>query len=223
MQKLGPMSCAVLVLLLTSVTGAFADDGKKAKVGLLGDEVVSHAATHFVAAGGDGDNAGAIASSEGKVKGLGKVTVDVSSSWDWGLFSSTDHPCALMNISSHTFSAVNDAIAITAGTAPCLTPIGTAETACTAAGFGFTTDATVTITTKKGDEVSGVVRGGSVCEIATFTGPICTINEGITAFEITGGTGKFVSASGSGVLRSIFNFCTGTFELDEIMLHLIKG
>ena len=61
-------------------------------------------------------------------------------------------------------------------------------------------------------------RGGSVCEIDTCGGG--TINEGVTTFEIIGGTGRFVTASGSGVLRSVFNFCTGTFELNEILVHM---
>lgn len=102
-----------------------------------------------------------------------------------------------MNITPHTFLATN--------------PPGSGP---------FTTDATVTITNKKGDQIFGSIRGGSVCEIAVDPGPPCTTNEGVTTFEITGGTGKFASASGSGVLCRIFNFCTATFELDETFLHL---
>lgn len=167
-------------------------------MGTLGNEMVFNAASHFVAAGGDGRNAGAIASSEGNIEGIGQATVDVSSSWDWALFNS-DHPCALNNITSHTFLVTN-----LPGPGP------------------FTTLATVTITAKNGDQIDGLVTGGSVCEIAVFSGPVCTINEGVTTFEIVGGTGKFTSASGSGILRSVFNFCTGTFLLDEIILHLNK-
>jgi len=167
----------------------------------LGDEVVSNAAIHFAGAPffGDGDNAGVIVSSEGNIEGIGKATVDVSSSWDWDLYDGTVHPCALMNITSHTFSAGN-----LPGPGP------------------FTTLATVTITAENGDQIDGMVRGGSVCEIAVFSGPTCTINEGVTTFEILGGTGKFASATGSGILRSVFDFCSGTFLLDEIILHLNK-
>ena len=90
---------------------------------------------------------------------------------------------------------------------------------------GFTAMATVTITAKSGDQIDALVRGGSVCELEVFnvgTPQVCTINEGVTTFEIVGGTGKFGSATGSGILRSVFNFCTTTFLLDEIILHLNK-
>ena len=188
-----------LVLMLVAVTSSFA--GEKASRGLLSDEMVSNAASHFLAAGGDGSNAGAIVSSMGKIEGLGVVTVDVSSSWDWGLYDGVTHPCALMNITPHNFLA---------GNLPGPVP--------------FTTNSTVMITTKNGDEIHANIVGGSVCELSFFfcpaTGFVATINEGLTSFKITGGTGKFATATGTGLLRSVFNFCTGVFQADEIFLHL---
>ena len=188
----------IALLLLLATTSSFADHSKEGQRGLLGNEMVFNAASHFLAFGGDDRNAGVIASSEGNIEGIGQATVDVSSSWDWGLFNS-DHPCALNNITSHTFLVTN------------------------APGPGpFTTLATVTITAKNGDQINGFVRGGSVCEIIGTIPAVCTVNEGVTTFDILGGTGKFASASGSGILRSVFSFCTGVFLLDEIILHLNK-
>ena len=62
----------IALLLLLATTISFADHSKKGQTGLLGDEVVSSGASHFAALGGDGSNAGAIASAEGNIEGIGK-------------------------------------------------------------------------------------------------------------------------------------------------------
>lgn len=229
---------------------ADADGDHKASVAKLKGEATPHAASHFSGAGGDNVNAGAIASARGKIKHIGKATVEVSSSWDWGSYRQAEvntggvdlevHPCALVNTTSHSFSAAND--------------LGTV-------GGGFTAAATVQIVAKKGT-LSGKIVGGSVCEIAwvyngkcsagggpcnedgdcsgpdtcdVLEGPVSvspgaglptvllgTINEGLTSFEITGGTGKFEGRSGSGIIHSVFNFATVEFEVNEIIVRVGK-
>jgi len=195
-----------ILFLVGAVASTLADEeSDKATRGTLKDEVVSNAASHFIFLGGDGRNAGTIVSSKGEIEGLDKVTVKASSSWDWALFTNSEngdveerHPCALVNTTPHTFLGG------------------------TASGGVFTTDATVTITTKKGDKIFANVTGGSVCEIKvdTSVSPPCTTNEGVATFEIVDGTGKFSSASGNGLLHTIFDFCNGVFVLDEISLHM---
>ncbi len=175
------------------------------------NEVVSHAASHFAFPPffGDGGNAGAEVCATGQIEGLGNSTVCASASWDWSGYSGGQnallfpgeterHPCALLNTTPHTFPPGNDF-----------------------AG-GFIAAATVAITTNNGDMIFGAVTGGSVCEIAVSAPPVCTTNEGVTTFAITGGTGKFSSATGSGILHSVVDFCASAFLLDEIFLHVQK-
>ncbi|MFQ5483138.1 MAG: hypothetical protein ACE5ER_10305 [Nitrospinaceae bacterium] len=216
MKKIASLVCAMGVAATFILGGAatvFADDELKHQ-GDLTDQVVESAAIHF-APFGDGVNAGVVASATGKLKGIGRVIVDVSSSWDWSGFRSMEnadpfpnerevHPCALVNTTGHSF------------------PVG----------FGvvpFTTDDMVIITrvkkdgTPKADSLAGKIRGGSVCEIVVHTSPCpagTTTNESMLAFDIDTGTGKFTDATGSGHLHSIFNSCTGMFELNEIFLRI---
>ncbi len=200
---------AILMAGAVSMTPFANGKAKKASRGLLGNEAATHATSHF--AEPDLRNAGAIGTSTGRIEGLGKVTVETSASWDWGLYTGIEtgtpnvdevevHPCALMNTTPHTFLAN-------------LVPGGPAP---------WDADATVTITTRHGDEIFGHIVGGSVCELEVLPGPT-TVNEGITSFEIIGGTGKFANASGSGLLRNVFNFATGEFEANEIFLHLDRS
>ncbi|MFQ5450300.1 MAG: hypothetical protein ACE5E9_06695 [Nitrospinaceae bacterium] len=221
-----------LSLSLMSPQLSFGDKKDKLRHGNLKNQTVSHAASHFSFLGGDNINAGAVASATGKIKGLGQVRVDVSSSWDWSGFSSSEqagppelevHPCAFVNTTSHTFTSTNAiGTAIAGGVCPNLT-------ACASAGVGgFTTDDTVTITKIDDDDeleedgINGKIRGGSICEIFVDTSNNCTINEGMTAFGIIGGSGKYSGATGNGFIHSIFNFCDGTFIQNQIFLHVKK-
>jgi len=189
----------VLVALLAfGAVSVLANGQEEATTGILGDEVVTHAASHFVSA--DGDTAGAEITASGEVDDLGEVSVTASASWDWDLFSAA-HPCALLNkvpvILDHDFVP---------GPGPAAIP--------------WTADATVTITTEEGDKIFGAIVGGSVCELEVF-GFALTINEGLTSFDITGGTGEFADASGSGLTRTVVDSRPdGGFIISEIFLHL---
>lgn len=227
---------------------------------VLEGAIASESASHFVSQGGDGINAGVIASSSGIKQNkdrndpdftgdLDDVIVEVSSSWDWGLFRSSEssnaieleaHPCALVNTTGHTFSDAN-----------------------AADGSAFTTDATVAIT-QDSDVIEANITGGFVCEISVFTcnveiiaaeggneDGVCdefetcfaftaTINESVTTFAVDGGAslGRFAGATGTGSIHSIFNFCTATqqalseappadlddaFELNEMSLKVVTA
>ena len=156
---------------------------------------------------GDGINAGMETQSVGRLSCMGEVEVDISNSWDWGSYRSAEldngvelerHPCALMNTTGHTFSAENDIL-----------------------GSGFTTTASVTVRDRSdGEEVYTLVRGGSVCEIDLQTEPVvCTTNETTVTLQIAGGTGRFEESTGYGLLHSVFNFCTNSYEFERISLH----
>lgn len=210
-KKVIAITAGVLAgLLALGVVGVWAAGQQKATTGILGDEVITHAASHFVST--DGVTAGAEITSQGNVEGLGKVEVTVSASWDWGLYS-TGHRCALMNTNLVTLD--HDFV-------PSFVP--------------WDAEATITITTKKGDQIFGEVVGGSVCELAwidasgdrhepgTIPGDdvVGTDNEGLTSYEITGGTGKFEDAFGSALTRSVADSSPGGlgFIISEIFLHL---
>lgn len=156
---------------------------------------------------GDGINAGMETQSVGRLSCMGEVEVDISNSWDWGSYRSAEldngvelerHPCALMNTTGHTFSAENDIL-----------------------GSGFTTTASVTVRDRSdGEEVYTLVRGGSVCEIDLQTEPVvCTTNETTVTLQIAGGTGRFEGSTGYGLLHSVFNFCTNSYEFERISLY----
>ena len=214
---------AILALLVGLMTSAIigtavvmAGHGDEAAVGLLGNEVTTEGSKgHLISAGGDGRNAGLVASATGEIDGLDEGTVEVSTSWDWGppgqyrnpstgeaTVDSVElevHPCALVNTTDHTFT---DAQSLTGP---------------------FTTTATVTITDENGDEIFGKIVGGTNCELYDASNVYTGVNEGLTSFEITGGTGEFASASGTGLIRLLFDFTiapSGAFTLSEIFLHL---
>ena len=186
----------VAALLLLPLSASHA--ATKSKVGRLGSVSATNLVTHTQS--GD-NNAGAVGSSTGKVPRVGKAMVSTSSSWDWGTYSSS-HPCALVNTDSHAFST------------------GTAGP--------FTTDATVTIERLKkgvadpGNKIDAVVKGGSICEVEVNVAQACTTNEGVVNFEITGGTGKFAAATGTGMLHTMINNCGSAplLTLSEIVLQL---
>ena len=201
-------STLVVGLVLATTIVVLAMGGGKAARGLLGDEVTIEASKgHSIAAGGDGTNAGFVGSATGNIEGLGAVTVLASTSWDWGSYRGSEvpgppelevHRCALFNTTPHTFTNAQSFTGL------------------------FTATATVTITTKNGDVISGKIVGGSNCELYDSSNLYTGINESLVSFEITGGTGKFDSASGTGFLRSAFDFGGAGFVVDEIFLHLEK-
>lgn len=198
------LAAAVAVAVLAVASGALAGKVQRSTSGVLEDQMVSAAASHFTEAGGDGANAGAIASATASLEDLGFVEVVVSSSWDWSGFDS-DHPCALMNVTPHRFAATNgfldtdgDGVLDSAG--------------------AFTAYATVTISTVGRGDIEGTIRGGSVCEIDVVDA--CTTNESMTAFDIDGGTVDFALATGEGFIRTIFDFCANAFVTNEIFLDL---
>ncbi|MDA2931415.1 hypothetical protein MYX84_15965 [Acidobacteria bacterium AH-259-O06] len=182
----------------------------------------------------------------GTIAGIGKVTVEQSAAWTWTTFGAAGAgPCALVydstnprtlvrihkhqNVSTENVSGpltlipgsvVND-------------PGGTTEFPFAADGkganFGVTGldvgtqvfDGTFKVTTANGDEITGIVEGGTNCEVAAFSTVgghppagvfdfthFDTNNTVQTALEITGGTGKFTGATGTGVL--VFSY--DTFE-----------
>ncbi|MDA2921098.1 hypothetical protein MYX76_16675 [Desulfobacterota bacterium AH_259_B03_O07] len=203
----------VAVLMYVGSGMVLAGQGGMATSDLLGSEVTIHGSRgHLITSGGDGFNAGFVGSATGEIEGVGDVTVFVSTSWDWGddsqVYRATEttccpelevHRCALINHTGHKFT---DAQSFTGE---------------------FTTTATVTITDENGDEIFGKIVGGTNCELYDASNAYTGVNEGLTSFEITGGTGEFASASGTGLIRSLFdNFIapSGAFTLSEIFLHL---
>ncbi len=186
----------VAALLLLPLSASHA--ATKSRVGRLGSVSTLNLVTHTQS----GDNhAGAVGSSTGKIPRIGKAKVSTSASWDWSVYSNS-HPCALVNTDSHAFS--------TGLTGP------------------FTTDATVTIERLKkgladpGNKIDAVIKGGSVCEVEVNVAQACTTNEGVVNFEITGGTGKFATASGTGMLHTLINTCGSApvLTLSEIVMQL---
>jgi hypothetical protein len=186
----------VAALLLLPLSASHA--ASKSKVGRLGNVSISNLVTHTQS--GD-NNAGAVGSSTGKIPRVGKAKVSTSASWDWSVYSSS-HPCALFNTDSHAFS--------------------------TGTNGPFTTDATVTIERLRkgladpGNKIDAVIKGGSICEVEVNVAQSCTTNEGVVNFEITGGTGKFATASGTGMLHTMINGCGSAplLTLSEIVLQL---
>ena len=82
----------------------------------------------------------------------------------------------------------------------------------------FVADATVTVITKNGDEIWGAITGGSVTEIQVpGAGTTGSINEWFIGFEITGGTGKFAGATGSGSVHMVWD--SSNFVADDPLIY----
>lgn len=175
-----------------------ADPGarKLAEAILLQNSTLVAAASHWFVLGGDGVQAEAITTSEAQVRGVGKSIVEISASWDWSSYGS-DHPCAIVDTAPHWFATGN-------------LPNGL-----------FDTTATVTIRRPGTSAAITSIRGESSDELETDLGPpVCTANEFMIAFTITGGTSKYSSASGSGSIRSLVNGCAATAEESVIVRDL---
>ena len=180
----------------------------------------------------------------GNIVGLGKVTVEQSAAWTFNTYAAsggstlspstgtTTAPCAVVYDTSRTLVRIHkhqgvSTEVVTAG--PTLTLIPGAEFPFSAAGVGaaglvvgtHTFTGTFTVTQDGDDTITGIVEGGTNCEVASFTtvgghppagvfdfNHTDTNNTVQTALEITGGTGEFAGATGIGTL----SFTYDTFE-----------
>lgn len=154
----------------------------------------------------------------GTIPGIGKATVEASAAWDFGTYLS-NHPSAAVYNKAITMPKEHKH-------AKCTTDFGTPS---------HTFTATVKITDKSGDEINADILGGVNNERLVFDAPahdptcvnIATANGGpgvlsgggrnydtvhsetenevLINFRITGGTGKFSGATGSGVLQFVYD------------------
>ena len=167
----------------------------------------------------------------GTIAGIGKVTVEQSAAVTFttvgaegaalcGLVYDSNNPRTLVRI--HTHAGVTTENVSGPST---LVPDG--EFPFSAAGAGsdslnvgaHTFIGTFTVTQKDGATITGIVEGGSICIVEAFTTEFGHPPMGVfdfthedfdltvqTALEITGGTGGFAGASGTGVL--VYSFDT---------------
>ena len=214
MKKIICYMTAVLVMLTVPTISETKKKSKRAKGGALtSSKLLAYASTS-----GAGGNSGRIWTGEGNIMGVGKATVLVKASWNWSFYN-VDHPSALINNTPKDFyycrvgkiCAVGDSLAATAdltqGVVPGLLTNDYANGKIRRGHLnGFTADATVTITTPAGDVINAAILSGSVTEVQVpGTGGGGSINEWFIGFKITGGTGKFASASGSGFIQMVFD------------------
>jgi len=223
------IAMVAIAIVASSTVIAASGGGNKATRGVLSDgDLLAYAscwtgATEFCQP--VKKYSGRIWTGEGEIEGLGPVTVEVRACWDWGrsqpltppppYIYTADHRGALIVTTTQGFEDDNVD-----------TPIdGT-----------WTANATVTITTKKGDEINGNIVGGSVYELVVHQYPDSgSINEWLISFNIDGGTGKFSSASGTGLYRMVWDSSTDGYPANprdltdpnrfieqEIFLHLNK-
>jgi hypothetical protein len=200
----------------------------------------------------------------GTIAGIGAVTVEQSAAWTFNTYAApggstlspstgiTTGPCAVVYDTPRTLVKIHthQGVSTEDVTAPLTLipgssvndPGGTSEFPFSAAGVGdngldvgtHTFTATFIVTQKDGDTITGIVEGGSNCEVEAFftagghtpgifdvpaAGHTDTNNTVQTALEITGGTGEFTSATGTGVLVFSYN----TFEPHDLLhahIHL---
>jgi len=216
MRKSVALITAILfgaIFVLAGTNSALA--GGKSKPGELKSSVL----LAYASTSGAGGNSGRIWEGTGKIPGIGKATVLVKASWNWSFYNG-DHPSALVNNMPKDFYGCRTSKI-------CATGVDLSLTADTTQGVvgasplndlytngkirrghvnGFSADATVTITAKNGDVVTAAILSGSVTEIQVpGTGGGGSINEWFIGFEITGGTGKFASATGTGFIHMVFD------------------
>ncbi len=182
---------------------------------------------------GNAPRGGSVSKANGSLPRFGKVQIDVSTSWDWGL-ESADHDAALIDITPQALGAV----------AQCVP---------------FSTTATVTITAMKGgfadpsrgqvvaDIVGGTISHvvlapdprvtaaahGGTCPLIGFPGIGGTIDETLISFDADPGQPDTPHGSISGtryqrfsrvngVLRARFNSCTGEFDINQIIFDAVN-
>jgi len=141
---------------------------------------------------------GRIWTAEGIIESIGHATVEVSACWDWGRSTpegetneiyTSDHQGALVVTTSQWFGDNKD---WTTGSGP------------------FECTATITITDGSGNEMWGDITGGSVYELVVFSPPDTnSINEWLIHFTVSGGTGDFENAKGTGIYRLVWDAHNG--------------
>ncbi len=183
----------VLVLVLTLVSGTvFAAGGfKKAKTGIL-DEGLLIAYGSSSSGGNPNVYSGRIWEGYGNIESIGKATVRISASWDWGRGA----PAGESN-QIHTGDHKGGPIVTTSQ--------NFIDTPARETPFDGPFTATVTITDKKGNVIVGNIVSGSVFELEVF-GSLTSINEWLISFVVDSeaSTGQFSGATGTGVYRMIW-------------------
>ncbi len=188
----------------------------------------------------------------GTIAGIGKATVEQSAAWTFTTFGAAGAgPCALVypstnprtlvRIHKHQKVSTEDVsgpLTLIPGSAV-NDPGGLTEFPFSIAGDGasslvvgtHTFTGTFKVTDDDGNTITGIVEGGTNCEVAVFTTvgghpPVGvfdfdhsdTNNTVQTALEITGGTGRFSGATGTGVL--VFSY--DTFEPHNLLhAHIV--
>ena len=165
----------------------------------------------------------------GTIAGIGKVTVEQSAMWTFATLGAEGAAlCGLVYDLAKPLVRIHTHVGVTTQdvTAP-LTLIPGGEFPFSATGVGFDgldvgahmITATFTVTREDGATITGIVEGGSICVVDVFETVGGHSPAGLydfthndldltvqTALEITGGTGGFAGASGTGVL--VFSFDT---------------
>lgn len=194
----------------------------------------------------------------GTIAGIGKVTVEQSAAWTWETYGDEGAgPCALAYDNTNTRTLVrihthqgvstenvSGPLTLIPGSAV-NNPGGTTEFPFAADGKGanfgvsgldvgiHTFTGTFTVTQQDGDTITGIIKGGTNCEVASFLSVgghppagvfdfdhFDTNNTVQTALEITGGTGEFAGSTGTGVL--VFSY--DTFEPHGLLnAHIVLG
>ena len=186
------MTICVVVAMLAVLMGANQYESSKPGYG----ELVENELLHYASCWG-GDNvscqpvkkySGRIWTGSGQIESVGKATVTVAACWDWGRSTpsgeineiyTADHKGALMVVTPQNFKDKED--------------------------VWFEADATVTIEDKAGDTIVGAITGGSCYELIIHDPGPGSINEWVICFEIVGGTNEFDGATGTGMVRMVWD------------------
>lgn len=215
MRKSRALNTAILlgaIFVLAGANSALA--AGKSKPGELKSSVL----LAYASTSGAGGNSGRIWEGSGQIPGIGNATVLVKASWNWSFYNG-DHPAALINNMPKDFYGCRTG-------QTCAPGVNLSATADLTQGVvpgaltnnyangkirrghpnGFTADATVTITDDDGDVVTAAISSGSVTEVQVpGTGGGGSINEWFIGFVISGGTGKFANATGTGFIHMVFD------------------
>jgi hypothetical protein len=195
MRKLATLAIAAAATLGFAATAMAGDKGNSGSVDVFTFDKASVSSIE------PDLHAGMEATSLLQIGGIGDSEVFISASWDWNTYDGTDHPCALVEKVGHNFSfdVVN-------------------------AFVPWNSTAVVAITDNSGAIISAIITGGSVCEVAVPPGGGSN-NEWNINFEVTGGTGRFAGASGTGTIHFFFDSTpTGVFGgglgINEVLVHI---
>ncbi len=177
----------------------------------------------------------------GTIAGIGKVTVEQSAAWTFNTYlanggTGPTAPCAVVYDTPRTLVKIHKHQGVSTTAPPSVANLLTgSDFPFTAAGVAadgtpspgtHTFTATFTVTQKDGDTITGIVEGGTNCEVESDTTVgghppagvfntthVDTNNTVQTALEITGGTGEFAFVTGTGVL--VFTY--DTFEPHNLL------